>query len=559
MMTNTSLSRRAEVVLLVLVFLLALAPRIWCFFHHLLPEGDAGNILEVGRNLAQGRGYVTSAKWDFYGELGPVVHPEGNRQPLLPLVAAATFAAGADSPGATRLLTLVASLAALALLYVVTRRWFGAGLALGAVAVAALEPSLLWFSIRVQPEAWFALLFLAALAVAGDLTSERPSLIRPLAVGVLLSLSYLCRLNGAALFVAYVAALFLAYRRRAFLPAALSAGAFAVVALPWWIRNASVFGDPLYSQVSYFLFAPSLEQVWAIKRHVPSWSGFFATYDFLSLAGRFLRGLANGVEALLLGTLHLREPYKAAPLAAFVVLALVGLPRLRRYRALLFPALALAVHLVVFAFFGGSLFRYFLPFYVLFLPLGLAGIVQAAGRFERRRRWITAALVGALILPLLYPLQLTLRQDDRAEYQEIQEVATWLTDHTSPEEVVVTWPRVIQLLYEYDRPTLYWPGGGIREVLAVLTQYEVRYVVVEPAALARRHSLKAIWYVGYKGLTKVPDKVSEDKLTIIRVDYGGEAFKFAYRPTEDSNFITYEIDHGELRSTVYGTYLTGVQ
>ncbi|UCH77958.1 MAG: glycosyltransferase family 39 protein [Candidatus Coatesbacteria bacterium] len=559
MMTNNSLSRRAEVVLLVLVFLLALAPRIWCFFHHLMPEGDAGNILEVGRNLAQGRGYVTSAKWNFYGELGPIVHPEGNRQPLVPLVAAATFAAGADSPAAARLLTLVASLAALALLYVVVRRWFGAALALGAAAVAALEPSLLWFSVRVQPEAWFALLFLAALAVAGDLTSERPSLIRPLAVGVLLSLSYLCRLNGAALFLAYVVALFLVYRGRAFLPAAISVGAFAVVALPWWIRNASVFGDPLYSEVNYFLFAPNLDQVWAIKRYVPSWSGFFATYGFFGLAGRFLRGLANGVEALLLGNLHLRESYKAAPLAAFVVLALVGLPRLRNRRALLFPTLALAAHLVVFAFFGGSLFRYFLPFYVLFLPLGLAGIAQAAGRFERRRRWVTAALVGALILPLLYPLQLTLRQDDRAEYQEVREVATWLADNTSPDEVVVTWPRVIQLLYEYDRPSLYWPGGGIREVLAVLTQYEARYAVVEPAALARRQNLKAIWYVGYKGLTKVPDKVSEDKLTIVRVDYGGDAFKFAYRPTDDSNFITYRIDHDELRATVYGTYLTGVQ
>jgi len=559
MNTNISLSRRAEVIWLVLVFLLALAPRMWCFFHHLLPEGDAGNILEVGRNWAQGRGYVTSAKWDFYGELGPIVHPEGNRQPLVPLVAAATFAAGAETPAAARVLTLLASLGALALLYVVARRWFGAGLALAAVAVAALEPSLLWFSVRVQPEAWFALLFLAALAVAGDLTSERPSLIRPLAVGVLLSLSYLCRLNGAALLLAYVVALFLAYRRRAFLPAVLGVGAFAVVALPWWIRNASVFGDPLYSQVNYFLFAPNLNQVWAIKRYVPSWSGFFATYDFFALAARFVRGLADGVEALLLGNLHLSEPYKAAPLAAFVVLALVGWPRLPNRRALLFPALALAAHLAVFAFFGGNLFRHFLPFYVLFLPLGLAGIAQAAGRFERRRRWATAAMAGALLLPLLYPLGLTLRQDDRADYAEVREVATWIADHTSSDEVVVTWPRVSQLLYEYDRPTLYWPGGGIREVLAVLTQYEARYAVVEPAALARRPSLKAIWYVGYKGLTKVPDKVSEDKLTIIRIDYGGEAFIFAYQPTEESNILTYEIDHGKMRSTVYGTYLTGVQ
>ncbi len=47
-------------------------------------------------------------------------------------------------------------------------------------------------------------------------------------------------------------------------------------------------------------------------------------------------------------------------------------------------------------------------------------------------------------------------------------------------------------------------------------------------------------------------------MTIIRVDYGGEAFKQVFRP-EDTNYImVYEIDQARLRETVYGTYLKGI-
>lgn len=558
MMTNKGLSRRAEVALLVLIFILALAPRLWCFFHNSLPQGDAGNILDVGRNLAQGRGYVTYAKWDFYGEHGPVIHPEGNRQPLLPLVAAATFALGADTAAPARVITLAASLAALALLYLLLRRWFGAGLALASVAVAAVEPAFLWFSSRVQPEPYFALLLFAALAAAGDFEKERPSLLRPLFVGVLLSLAYLCQLSGALLLVAYVVTLFVVYRRRGFAPAVIALLAFAVVATPWWLRNGRVFGDLFYSQAKYFIIAPTYEQIWAVKRYVPSWSGFFASYDVFGFISRYGRGVGRALEPLLVGNPSSAEPYQAVPLVAFFALAVVALPLVKRRRALLFPALALLASILGLAVCNVGLFRYLMPFYVLLIPLGLAGVSRVAGLFGRRRGWVAAAVVVILLLPFVKPLGRTLKQDDRAEYKQLLEVATWLNEHTKPGDVVVTWPRVIQLLYHYDRPSLYWPGGGIREALSVLTKYDARYAVIEPAALSLRPNLSAIWYKGYTGLKKVPTDISESQLTIVRVDYGGDAFKQAFRP-EDSDIIVYEIDQDKLRATVYGAYLSGGQ
>ncbi len=557
-MKNIKLSKRAEVIILALILVLALAPRIWCFLHNALPEGDAGRYLEVGRNLAQGRGYTTYAKWDFYGELGPIVHPEGNLQPLTPLVTAATFALGADSAAASRVLSLVVCLGALALLYVLLRRWLGPGLALGGVALAALEPTFLWFSVRVQPEVYFTLLFFGALAVAGDFERERPSLIRPLFVGILLSLSYLCRLNGALLLLAYVVALVVVYQRRGIIPAAISAGAFAVAALPWWIRNAAAFGDPFYSQAKFFAIAPNFDQVWAIKRHVPSWSGFFASYDFFGLLSRYARGLWRALEPLFLGNLRLSDPSASAPLVAFVAFAVVAVPLVRRRRALVFPALALLASLLALAAYGWELYRYFVPFYLLIIPLGLAGVWRVTALFENRRRWAAAALVVAMMFPFVRPLGLTLKADDRKAYAEVNEVATWLEENTAPDDVVVTWPRVIELLYQYDRPSLYWPVGGIREIQAILTQYDVRYVVLEPSVLARRPSLKSIWYMGYKGLRKVPMEQSESELTIVRVDYGGDAFREVFRP-EGSDLAVYSVDHAVLRSGVYGAYISGIR
>jgi hypothetical protein len=71
--------------------------------------------------------------------------------------------------------------------------------------------------------------------------------------------------------------------------------------------------------------------------------------------------------------------------------------------------------------------------------------------------------------------------------------------------------------------------------------------------------LTAIWYKGYTGLKKVPTETSEDKLTIIRVDYGADAFKQAYRAEDTNYLIVYEVNQDKLRATIYGTYLTGIQ
>jgi 4-amino-4-deoxy-L-arabinose transferase-like glycosyltransferase len=543
-----------EIVLVVGLLALALAPRLWCFGRNALPEGDAGNYLEVGRNLALGRGYTTYAKWDFYGEPGPVVHPEGNRQPMLPLLVAATWKLGATTPLPARAATLAASLAAVLLLYAVLRRWLGVGLALAGAAFVAVEPAFLWFAGRVQTESWFILLFLAALWTAGDFREERPSWLRPVAVGVLLSLAYLFRVNGVLLLVAYAAALVVVYRGRGVGYALLALAAFAAAAAPWWLRNARAFGDPFYSQAKYFVISANFDDAWAVKRYVPSWTSFFETYGVAGIAARYVRGVWRALEPLFLGNLHFNEPYQGAPLAAFLVFTFFIGPLLRARRALVFPALALALHVLAFALYGQALYRYFLPFYMLVIPLGVAGAWGVARGAFTKPRWLKYAVPALMIMAFIRPLGKTLAYDDRAEYKSLYAAATWIKEHTKPGEVVMTWPRCQGLLYYYDRPSVYWPWGPLDNVLWVLSAYDVKYVVVEGLLLDVRPELEKIWSAGPDGIWLTPPSERDKGRVIIRVDYGVDAFKEAFK-ADGFPVKVYGTDLEKIRRKVYNVYL----
>ena len=553
METTRKLSRTTEYLLLAVVFVLALVPRWWCLSRNALPEGDAGNYLELGRNLALGRGYVTWAKWDFYGEPTSVVHPEGNRQPVLPLVVAATWKLGATDPLPARVTTLAFSLATIALLYSLLRRWWGPALALAGAAFAAVEPGFLWFSVRVQTEVYFTFFFLAALWAAGDFKEGKTSLFRPLAVGVLLSLAYLTRVNGVLLFAAYILAVLFVYRGRGVLSALAAAVAFGAVAAPWWIRNARVFGDPFYSQAKYFIVAANFDDAWAVKRFVPTWTGFFTTYGVGGLAARFLRGLWRAVEPFFLGNLHFNEPYQGAPLAAFVAFALFAGKLLKGRRVLLVPGMALAFHLAAFAFYGQGLYRYFLPFYLLFIPVGVAGAWAAATAVWPNSRRPALVLAALLALPLFRPLVKTLTYDDRPAYRDIRAVATWLKNNTQPGDVVVTWPRVIGLLYDYDRPSLYWPAGPWELVTWTLANYDVKYVVMDPVALEARPELSRLWHLTPEGVVLLPPLERPGGNLVVRSDYGTAVFEQVY--AAGGKLVVYRVDKKKLQKYVYAVYI----
>ncbi|HVN37077.1 MAG TPA: hypothetical protein VMW19_02760 [Myxococcota bacterium] len=211
---------------------------------------DALEHAVMARRLARGEGFTTGVIYPAELRLGAdSAHPAIGQPPLWPLVLAAPFAAFGADDGVARATTIAcfAALVAVSAALAGVRGGLLAG-AVAAIAVATTDESRL---LALEPTS--ATLFGVAIALAFWLcTSGAPAF----AVGLVCGLAYLTRYGGLLLLPAVLALVF-ARRRDARALGACAAG-FAVVALPWWIRNTWVAGQPFASLQNLSLWAPSL-------------------------------------------------------------------------------------------------------------------------------------------------------------------------------------------------------------------------------------------------------------------------------------------------------------
>ncbi len=109
-------------------------------------------------------------------------------------------------------------------------------------------------------------------------TGERRALI---GLGVLLGLTYLTRFEAIWLGLTFAGLVVVASSRAAdrwrtaFTRVAAVAAIAAVVAVPWWLRNLSVFGSPLPGQMADNVFLTRNEQIYSYLDR-PSLDGFLA-------------------------------------------------------------------------------------------------------------------------------------------------------------------------------------------------------------------------------------------------------------------------------------------
>jgi D-alanyl-D-alanine carboxypeptidase (penicillin-binding protein 5/6) len=134
--------------------------------------------------------------------------------------------------------------AAVALLALMTRRFFPQSWPRAAVAIFALNPMLLTMSSSVQNDMLALVLGFLALELALRRLSEQPTFGSALLVGVVGGLAVLTKLTAWPAVVAIAAWLVWRHRRDAFRP--LAAFVVAVVAVSgwWFIRNIVLYGDP---------------------------------------------------------------------------------------------------------------------------------------------------------------------------------------------------------------------------------------------------------------------------------------------------------------------------
>lgn len=454
---------------LLLVFALALGLRLWWapLFTFEGSDCDGAGYWNVARHIADGQGWLSNSYRFLYLPPPVLPQPDVHWSPLYPLLMAGAFKLAGVSMASARLPMLLcgAGLAvALALCTARLTRSAAAGTLAG--LLAAVHPTLVTWSLRLETEVGTMLLVTLTLWALARLSTRRDALL----AGALLGLAWLMKYQSGLLLVATVAGLLLrrdeyelpraagdlapgaaaANRYRGGAPGdpgtlrPLSPGpaflwilvAFCVVISPWLIRNLRHFGNPFFSAVAPMVLSGyrefGSEREFITRTTAPPATLAFLLQHLPEVVGRSL----FGVRYLLTGLLreHLGSPWLAPLLLVGLVSALRQvwrrwLPALL-WAAALTAACAVSIHQV----------RYLMSV----IPLLVA--LAAAALSLRGPRW-TRPLLGLLALVALLDMA---RQSNAAVHArgpgwtpgamscalEAETAGAWLAAHTRPGEAL---------------------------------------------------------------------------------------------------------------------------
>lgn len=416
--------------------------------------GDEAEYADVARRLARGEGFTTSLIYPAEIEWGvDRDHPSLVRPPLWPLILAAGFSLLGPNPVAIQLLLLCQYMTCVVLAGLLGQRLMGLwGGVVAAIAVVA-SPDMLALSFIGMTEtlytAWVLLAFLLLAQGA-----------RPIWIGLVCGLLYLTRYNGIVL-LPFVLVFLATGENRIRRPAECMLG-FVLVAMPWWIRNWMVTGDPVFTYYRWAIyFSPTIRSYTTTLMHM---------IDPSPLAPMAMDPVEK--VKLLLPTLFLNWPLAAANFTACLGLLIACLKRNRL--AICFAGLAIATTV------GMSLAlprgRYFAPLFPTLVVLGIAGWWSLRTQFK----WIGVAAV--LMTPWL-PAVIQPAQDLAVFRYVMLETGRGESFHTpwascitdaGPHPLVVA-EDASRVVWETDATTIWLPATG-EDFWTIVDDYPVEFV-----------------------------------------------------------------------------------
>jgi 4-amino-4-deoxy-L-arabinose transferase-like glycosyltransferase len=448
---------------------------------------DTAGYLDVAQNIAGGLGWVSHSVRFLFLLPETLPHPDSYWSPLFPLTIAGVFKVLGPGFEAARVVPFAFGLLVPVLVYRLVRdtaQSWRAGLAGG--VIAAFHPTLVMWSLRVQPE--IVSIFFVTLTLwllVGERVPRRPWLL-----GASLGLAYLCKYQNLILWVP----VFIFYachrpRRDTLRDIARAAAAFAIVALPWWIRNAIVFGDPFHAAVrstvlSYYPEMGGETRMSASLEPPPPAIPYLLSHPVAVLAqvkhglrllvSDFLIHFGGGVSLFVMAVLGVpaavgrwRRWLPAGGFALVLLLLFAATVPLVRFTMVLVPVwVALAGAGAGYLASGGALFpRVRTALAVLVVLLCVAGGVRSVARTvaDKDAMWTPSANFGVL---------------------EAQSVAAFVQAHTASDEVVfaahpyhyalILGRSVVQFPFEDDA------------LLALRDRYRIRYLVTSDRDWKRR-------------------------------------------------------------------------
>lgn len=466
-LASAARSRRQSPLLLAAVA--ALTAGLWLLDHSSVPFGvwtpDGYEYADLARRLARGHGFTTGVVFPAQLRFGIEDPPSLTRPPLWPLSVAAAFALVGPEPLAVHgmLLAYLAGTAAVCAALGTRLAGRGVGILTG-IGVATAEPlRLVSFGGLSEPAFgfWIALAFL--------LWEIRAS---AWALGAACGAAYLTRYNGAVLLPVMAALL---VTRSGGVAAGIKGAivcisGFAVLALPWWIRNWAVTGDPFYSLVNYNPYMSA-----------------GVTGPHSSLLYQLDPNLASDAAVAPLEKLARQLPLllRHHPLAAANGVALLGVALAcfrRDLSSWAFVALAAATT------FGAALAfplgRYFAPLVPLLLALGAAGWARFGGRLALPALLL---LIAVALVPWRIPPALLREAPDlslaRVEILGMRERGSELEQRgldlarCLPKRPLVLAEKAPLVAWHTDSTAIYLPASE-RDFWRVVEEHPVEFVEI---------------------------------------------------------------------------------
>lgn len=506
---------------LLLVFALALGLRLaWApLFTFAGSDCDGAGYWNVARHIADGQGWLSNSYRFLYVPPPDLPQPDVHWSPLYPLLMAGAFKAFGVSMAAAQVpMLLCGALLAVAVALLTARITRDAGAGTLAGLLAAVHPTLVTWSLRLETEVGTMLLVTLTLWALARLRTTRDALL----AGGLLGLAWLMKYQSGLLLVAAVAALVL---RRAggeapiraatqaapgdggavpdhsgvargpggagtsrggalVAPGGLSLGhslalilvAFSAVISPWLIRNARHFGDPFFSAVAPMVLSGyrefGSEREFITRTTPPPATLPFLLHHLPEVAGRALFGVRYLLTGLLrehLGSLALAPLLLIGALAAIVSGWRRWLPALL-WAAALTAVCAISIHQV----------RYLMSVIPLLVALAATAVTV------RRPGWARPALA---LLALVALIDMG-RQAHAAAHArgagwtpgamscalESEAAAPWLKAHTRPGEALFA-TEVYHYALLTERNAVNIPPREA-DLLRLRDRYAIRYLVI---------------------------------------------------------------------------------
>jgi hypothetical protein len=217
---------------------------------------DTAHYLTLARSIVRGNGLSNTTYWALNLPCDSLPHPDTYRAPLYPILIAAASRVEPDFFVAAKWVSVLAGALVVSLAYALARRRLGQSVSVSLVAatLTLAHHHLVEAGSTALTESTYSALALGALyAILGS-----PP--RTFVAGVLVGLACLTRYQGLVLLLPCGIALALARegRRRLAHRVAVFTGAALLVLLPWMIRNTSVAGSPLHTDLVHHVKAAYL-------------------------------------------------------------------------------------------------------------------------------------------------------------------------------------------------------------------------------------------------------------------------------------------------------------